>query len=127
MLEFIEKGYETPKRKTMYATWAALKLTCDREQVTAPSLKTFSVAVHQRPEVEQRRKREGDRAAYQVQPFFWELEQRTPRHGDRPFEIVHLDHTQADVWVVCSQTGRLLGRPWLSLLSDAFSRRVLAL
>ena len=38
-----------------------------------------------------------------------------------------MDHTQADVWVVCSQTGRLLGRPWLSFLMDAFSRRMLAL
>lgn len=61
-----------------------------------------------------------------MQPFFWELEQRTPRHGDRPFEIGHLDHTQADVWAVCSQTGRLLGRPWLSFLTDAYSRRILA-
>lgn len=126
MTEFIESHYESLKQKTMYASWSALKLACDREQIPAPSLKTFSVAVHQRSGVEQTRKRQGNRAAYQVQPFFWELEQRTPRHGDRPFEIGHIDHTQADVWVVCSQTGRLLGRPWLSLLIDAFSRRILA-
>ena len=62
-----------------------------------------------------------------MQPFYWELQQRTPRHGDRPFEIGHIDHTQADVWAVCSQTGRLLGRPWISFLTDAFSRRILAL
>ena len=55
------------------------------------------------------------------------MEQRTPRHGDRPFEIGHIDHTQADVWAVCSQTGRILGRPWISFLTDAFSRRILAL
>jgi transposase InsO family protein len=72
-------------------------------------------------------KRQGSRAAYQLQPFYWELQQRTPRHGDRPFEIGHIDHTQADVWAVCSQTGRLLGRPWISFLTDAFSRRILAL
>jgi hypothetical protein len=28
---------------------------------------------------------------------------------------------------VCSQSGRVLGRPWVSLLTDAFSRRILAL
>jgi transposase InsO family protein len=127
MTEFIDKDYETVKQKTMYMTWSALKLACDREHILAPSLKTFSVAVHQRSGVEQTQKRQGSRAAYQVQPFFWELAQRTPRHGDRPFEIGHIDHTQADVWVVCSQTGRLLGRPWLSFLTDAFSRRILAL
>ena len=50
----------------------------------------------------------------------------TPRHGDRPFEIVHLDHTELDIELVCSRTGRPLGRPWASLLTDAFSRRLLA-
>jgi transposase InsO family protein len=125
--EFIEKDYETPKQKSMYATWAALKLACEKERVPAPSLKTLSLAIRQRPVAEQTQKRKGSRAAYQVESFIWNLEQRTPRHGDRPFEIGHIDHTQADVWVVCSQTGRLLGRPWLSFLSDAYSRRILAL
>jgi putative transposase len=127
MEEHIEKDYESLKQKTMYAAWIGLKLACDRENIPAPSLKTLTVAVHQRAGSEQTQKRQGSRAAYQVEAFFWELEQRTPRHGDRPFEIGHIDHTQADVWVVCSQTGRLLGRPWLSFLSDAYSRRILAL
>lgn len=127
MIEFIDKDYETLKQKTMYAAWSALKLNCDRQQIPAPSYKTFCVTVHQRAGAEQTEKRQGSRAAYQLEPFYWELEQRTPRHGDRPFEIAHIDHTQADVWVVCSQTGRVLGRPWVSFLSDAFSRRILGL
>ncbi len=127
MMECIDKDYETLKQKTMYATWSALKLACDRRQILAPSYKTFTIAVHYRAGAEQTQKRRGHRAAYSLQPFYWELEQRTPRHGDRPFEIAHIDHTQADVWAVCSQTGRVLGRPWISLLTDAFSRRILAL
>ena len=127
MMEFIDKDYESLKQKTMYATWSALKLACDRRQIPAPSYKTFTLAVHHRAGAEQTQKRRGRRAAYPLQPFYWELEQRTPRHGDRPFEIAHIDHTQADVWAVCSQTGRVLGRPWISLLTDAFSRRILAL
>ena len=111
MIEFIDKGYETLKQKTMYAVWSALKLNCDRQQIAAPSYKTFCIAVHQRAGAEQTQKRQGSRAAYRLQPFYWELEQRTPRHGDRPFEIAHIDHTQADVWAVCSQTGRILGGP----------------
>jgi len=50
----------------------------------------------------------------------------TPRHGDRPYEICHLDHTQLDIELVGSRTGRNLGRPWATFLSDAFSRRLLA-
>ncbi|MGA7413140.1 MAG: hypothetical protein WBW33_21870 [Bryobacteraceae bacterium] len=124
MDDYIEKDYESLKQKTIFASWAAMKLTCEREQIPTPSLKTFTAAIHQRAGAERTEKRQGSRAAYQVQPFFWELEQRRPRHGDRPFEIGHIDHTQADVWAVCSQTGRLLGRPWPSLLTDAYSRRI---
>jgi hypothetical protein len=126
MDDHIAKDYESLKQKTMYAAWATLKGACESELVPTPSLKTFTAAIHQRSSVEQTQKREGSRAAYQVRPFFWELQYRTPRHGDRPFEIGHLDHTQADVWAVCSQTGRLLGRPWLSCLTDSYSRRILA-
>ncbi len=68
----------------------------------------------------------GRRAAYQQEAFYWELELTTPRHGDRPFEICHLDHTQADIELVCSETGVNLGRPWVTFLSDAFSRRLLS-
>jgi len=127
MMELIDTDYESLKQKTMYATWSALKLACDRRQIAAPSYMTFTLAVHHRARAAQVEKRRGQRAAYSVQPFYWELEQRTPRHGDRPFEIAHIDHTQADVWAVCSQTGRVLGRPWISFLTDAFTRRILAL
>ncbi|MCL5264899.1 MAG: hypothetical protein M1343_06875, partial [Chloroflexi bacterium] len=33
---------------------------------------------------------------------------------------------QLDVELVCSRTGRNLGRPWATFLTDAFSRRFLA-
>jgi transposase InsO family protein len=61
-----------------------------------------------------------------LEPFYLEPELTTPRHGGRPFEIGHIDHTELDVEVVCSRTGRVLGRPWMTLLIDAYSRRVLA-
>ena len=79
-----------------------------------------------RPGFEQT-ERQGHRAAYACEEFYWELELTTPRHGDRPFEIAHIDHTELDTEAVCSRTGRVLGRPWLTLLTDAFSRRVLAI
>ena len=127
MNEFITTDYESPKQKTRYASWIALKLACERRGILAPSLKTFCLAVHSRPRFEQVAKRQGPRAAYAHEDFYWELELTTPRHGDRPFEIAHIDHTELDIETVCSRTGRVLGRPWLTLLTDAFSRRVLAL
>jgi hypothetical protein len=55
-----------------------------------------------------------------------ELALTTPRHGEWPFQVCHIDHTELDVELLCSVTGTNLGRPWLSILTDAFSRRMLA-
>lgn len=125
MQECIEGDYETLKQKTKYASWVGLKLTCEDQGARTPSYKTFCRAVQERPAVEQMQKRQGRRASYQVAAFYWDLDMKTPRHGDRPFEIAHLDHTELDVECV-SSAGQVLGRPWLTLLTDAFSRRTLA-
>ncbi len=124
--EFIDQDYETLKQKTRYASWISLKRACEEKGILAPSYKTFCVGVRQRSSLAQTVKRQGRRTGYSLQTFYWELELKTPRHGDRPFEIAHIDHTELDVELVCSRTSQLLGRPWLTLLSDAFSRRVLA-
>ena len=127
LTEFVSTDYENLKQKTMIASWAALKRKCDEHGVAAPSYVTFCLAVRERPVFEQTLKRRGRRAAYTHASFYFELEPTTPRHGDRPFEIGHIDHTELDVEVVCSETGRPLGRPWMTILTDAFSRRCFAL
>jgi transposase InsO family protein len=124
--EVIEKDYEKYKQKTMYASWIKLRLSCEEKGIRAPSYKTFTVAVRHRDPYRQKLKRQGSRSAYPLEPFYLELDLKTPRHGDRPLEIGHIDHTELDVEVVCSRTGRVLGRPWMTLLTDAYSRRILA-
>ena len=124
--QFVEEDYETLKQKSRFATWAMLQRACEEKGTVIPSYVTFCRAVRQRPVFENVLKRRGRRAAYTHEPFYWQLDPTTPRHGDRPFEIGHIDHTELDVELVCSGTGRVLGRPWMTLLIDAFSRRCLA-
>ncbi len=124
--ETIARDYETLKQKRKFAVYGALARACEAEGFSAPSYKTFVRAVNRRPRYEQTLQRRGRRAAYAREPWVWDLELTTPRHGDRPFEIGHLDHTQLDIELVCSRTGHPLGRPWTTFLTDAFSRRVLA-
>lgn len=126
MAEFIEKDYETNKQKRKYEVWAALKLTCDNEGIVCPSYKTFCRVISERNSYNQTFKRQGHRGAYKKEPFYWELEFKIPRHGDRPLEICHIDHTEMDIELVCSRTSRNLGRPWATFLTDAYSRRILA-
>lgn len=127
MAQFIENEYETIKQKPMVEVYGALTQKCEALGIKPPSYVTFTFAIKNREPHQQILKRRGPRAAYQHTEFYYELDIGTPRHGDRPFHICHLDHTELDIELVCSTTGQNLGRPWLTLMSDAFSRRILAL
>ena len=126
MMNIIETDYETLKQKRRFHVYGALIRACETEDTVAPSYKTFSLAINRRLQSEIVLNRRGRRAAYQVQAPYLELGLTTPRHGDRPFHICHIDHTELDVEILCSSTGRNLGRPWLTIFMDAFSRRLLA-
>lgn len=126
MSDIIGTDYETLKQKRKFHVYGALLRACESEGTVAPSYKTFSVAVDRRLQGDLVLKRCGRRAAYQLAPPYLALNLTTPRHGERPFQICHIDHTELDVEIVCCSTGRNLGRPWLTIFLDAFSRRVLA-
>jgi putative transposase len=126
MAQFIEVDYESLKQKRRLHVYGALLRACESHGTPAPSYKTFCQEVSRRPMYEQLLKRKGRRAAYKAEPTYFEPNIMTPRHGDRPFHICHIDHTELDIELLCSNTGRNLGRPWLTLLIDAFSRRLLA-
>ncbi|MGE7763823.1 TnsA endonuclease N-terminal domain-containing protein [Peribacillus sp. NPDC096540] len=126
MDQFIRENYETIVQKNKASVYGSFRNECEERGYSTPSYMTFCKNVNNRPREEQVTKRKGKRAGYQVKDFYWEIERTTPRHGDFPFNICHLDHTELDIELICSETGKNLGRPYLSLLIDAFSRRVLA-
>ncbi|MBD2771304.1 DDE-type integrase/transposase/recombinase [Iningainema tapete] len=141
MVLFIEEHYETLKHRRQLRVYQAFVEACESHQpkLNPPSAKTFYSEIKRRSGPAQTHSREGRRAAIQQQPFYWQLELTTPRHGDRPFEIVHIDHTLLDIELVSSLTSltncninpvcdqcRSLGRPWATFMVDAYSRRILA-
>lgn len=123
--KYIDSKYEVPKQPTRYSVWCELINACNKLGIITPSYQTFCSMVRKRP-ADKQKKRLGRRGGYKNEPFYLELDLKTPRHGDRPFEIGHIDHTEIDTELICSQTGENLGRPWLTILIDAYSRMVLA-
>jgi putative transposase len=123
---FITEHYETLKQQSKKAVFLLLQREAERRKIPAPGYTTFLDRLNKRPLDEQTRKRKGPRAAAQVEKWYWELELTTPKHGERPLDIVHLDHTKLDIELVSARTDRPLGRPWVTFLTDAFSRRLLA-
>lgn len=122
--EFIENHYETHKQQGKFAVYSRYHLSCDRQGIIPASYKTFCKVVKQRPRYKQTLKRQGRKAAYADKEFYWELTPTTPRHGERPMHIAHIDHTELDAELVCSLTGKDFGRAWATFLTDAFSRRL---
>lgn len=123
----IADDYETLKQKPMRHVYNAYAHQCHSQAVTPASYMTFTQHVKRRPRQQQVAKRQGKRAAYQQGAQQWWLSHGTPRHGDFPWQLCHIDHTQLNLEVVCATTTQSLGRPWLTLLQDAFSRRILAI
>lgn len=125
----ISSSYENHTQKTILEVYGEYENACEQEEVPLQpiSYTTFTKMIHSRPLHDQIFQRQGRRAAYQFDIPHIYIESDTPRHGDYPFHIVHFDHTELDIELVCSQTGKNLGRPMFSALMDATTRRIFAI
>jgi putative transposase len=126
MNEYITNKYETLVQQSMFSVYCVFKKDCKEKGIFCASYKTFTKYIEKRSKHELEEKRKGPKAAYDTEILYWGLEMTTPRHGDRIFEICHMDHTQLEIEIVCSKTKKNLGRPWVTFLTDAYSRRILS-
>jgi putative transposase len=125
MNELIENDYERDTQSKMFVVYGKLRLACTAIGERPPSYMTFVRHIRKRPLYLQELKRKGSKAAYDSEPFYFFLEKDTPRHGDRPFEICHIDHTLLNIELIDPITGQNFGRPWATFIVDAFTRRIL--
>lgn len=123
--EAITQFYARPKQQKKREVFVLYQRTYLEQNVQPVCERTFYRHVKKASGPALTEKRKGARAAYQESTWYWELERTTPRHGDRPWEIAHIDHTQLDIELL-SSLGKPLGRPWATFLVDAYSRRLLA-
>jgi transposase InsO family protein len=127
MTTAIKELFESPDQMDKGAVYKGFVMDCRADGYIddeIPSYTTFLDRIQARSGPDQERTRHGRKAAYQREPVRADYE--GPRQGDRPFELVHFDHTPLDVQLRCSTTGALLGRPWASFATDGYSRRLLA-
>jgi putative transposase len=80
--EFIKDHYETFKQKRKFEAYASFQLACAQRGVIPASYKTFTKAVRRRSRHAQTSSRQGPKAAYKYEEFYWELTPTTPRHGE---------------------------------------------
>lgn len=124
--ENIKSLYESPEARNASSCYGDFCVACDNKGLTAMSFKSFLRRIKARPKATQLRKREGEKSAYQVEIVHWWIDRATPRHGSRPFEIAHIDHTLLDLEAIEEGSSKNIGRFWLTLMVDAYSRKVIA-
>lgn len=125
MIDFIDKEYETVTYPTVTIAYGEFRNRCNAEGIKPPSYKTFSAAIAARAGAKQTEKMEGRKAAYQEEEFI-DWEEGIPIYGDKPWEYAHIDHTLVDVVLRHTDKGVVMGKAWLTLLIDSYSRDVLA-
>lgn len=127
MHKVIKEEVKSKAATGIETSWSIVTSLCAEEGVMAPSLKTFRAEIKRITSPEELKKaREGDKAGYNLEVPYISIERETPRHGTRPFELAHIDHTQLDLQCVHEGTGMEMGKPWLTVLIDAFTRMILA-
>lgn len=123
----INEEYLTHRAPTMVACFKELETLCAELDIPAPSYPTLCEHIKALPQVQADLARHGKRVAYQNKEFVPFLHTDTAIHGVRPFQLVHMDHTTLDIELISMRTGKNLGRPTLSLATDAYTRRVLGI
>ena len=124
MNKMITESYETIKSKSAMQVYRELLVKCEELNFYVPSYSTFCETINNRAKYDIEKARKGSRASYKYEEFYTELEFTTPKHGERNFEIAHIDHTELDIELDIN--GKVSKRPWLTLMIDAYSRRILA-
>lgn len=127
MDQVISEEVMSPTRPGYFIAWSLLKSRCEKEGLLAPSRRTFAAEIRRKKTPEDVKKaREGEKAGYGLEMPYLSLTRETPKHGCRPFDIAHIDHTQLDLQFVDESFGRSMKKAWLTVLIDAFTRVILA-
>jgi len=110
----------------MHGEWQQIKsayedfcIKCHKLELKPTSYETFRKRLSSIPVVEKKGK---------FKPKTQEYIKRgltgTYREGRYPGAVIQMDHTILDIWVIDSFTKQPLGRPWLTIGIDVFSRSI---
>lgn len=117
----IQSEYLTTQKKTVTKVILEIKQQCRRAGLTAPGETTVRRRVQQLSEEEKVRLRWSKKMAKER----FEPLKRTFPGADYPLAVVQMDHTEVDIILVDEGYRQPLGRPYITMATDVFSRMVL--
>jgi putative transposase len=99
---------------------------CAAKSLPPPSYAWFCRFIDKLPAYSALASRAGTKGAYSIEPRMAANAGMDSMEPERPFERAHIDHTLIDVETIFGETSEPLGRCWLTVMIDHYSRRVLA-
>jgi putative transposase len=119
----IEEIYLNEQKPSMQHTCNEVHRRCRNAGFEPPHANTVRNRIAQRSDQEKLKRREGSKAF---------CDRYTPLQGcfpgaDWPLAVVQIDHTPIDIILVDDLHRRPVGRPWMTLAIDVFSRMVAGL
>ena len=114
----IESEYLTRNSKSISRICAEIRQKCENANLPAPHCNTVRKRIDQISDEVRLSRRKGRKTAEQ---------QFSPIRGhfpgaDYPLSVVEIDHTKMDIILVDDIHRRPIGRPWITLAVDVFSR-----
>lgn len=119
--EVIENEYLTVKQVSKKATYDSIKVKCFIEGIEPPKMITIYKLIERiDPQVKSRMRNSKEASAIydDIQRGFSNQDALYPLH------IIEIDHTELDMDIIDENTGYVIGRPWITLGIDVYSRMV---
>ncbi len=115
----IEKLYLQKQRLTPQNLYRELRRVCHEQDIKPPSAGTVRNRLARLDPNLVARRRLGTKAQQSLKPILG-----TFPGADTPLSVVEVDHTELDIEVVDEQHRRAIGRPWITLAIDVYSRMI---
>ncbi|MDR3542013.1 MAG: DDE-type integrase/transposase/recombinase [Desulfosporosinus sp.] len=119
--EVIEKEFLNLKRMTKQAFYESVALRCTRQGIEEPKRITMLKLLDRIDPQIKVRMRDGNKAAKKYDDLIRGFSNEKAQY---PLHIVEIDHTELDIDVIDGNSGLVIGRPWITLGIDVYSRMV---
>lgn len=116
----IESIYLSRERKSIKRTIEEIQLQCRNNGLEAPHSNTIRARLMVISEEEKIKQRYGAKAAREA----FDTTVNKYQEAQFPLSVVQIDHTKIDIILVDEQYRHPIGRPWITLAIDVFSRMV---
>lgn len=118
--EVIEQFYLTPQRQTAQKAVLEVKRICNERKIVAPSDNTIRARLAEIPErIHLRGRGYKEKAKNSFLPAAGSFP-----NADYPLAVVQIDHTPADIILVDDTHRKPIGRPWITVAMDVYSRMI---